>query len=176
MRLNPTMLNIRLDEDSQINLKGFKVPIWQGCFTLLVLAYVVVILLTFTHYGITPDEWSHVEYGFHVVNWYTSFFQDRAIFSRTNVWLYGGWYDALTYLLMKASPLAPYDTRHLCNALVGVIGVIAAGKLGRHLGGGWSAGCLAAVFLILTPRYLATRLTTTRTSRLRFVICGVFIV
>ena len=147
------MLNIRLDEDSQINLKGFKVPIWQGCFTLLVLAYVVVILLTFTHYGITPDEWSHVEYGFHVVNWYTSFFQDRAIFSRTNVWLYGGWYDALTYLLMKASPLAPYDTRHLCNALVGVIGVIAAGKLGRHLGGGWSAGCLAAVFLILTPRY-----------------------
>ncbi len=146
------MLNFHLDDQMRINFLGYKIPLWQGCFTLLVLAYGIVILMTYTHYGITPDEHSHVDYGLYVLNWYTSLFKDRAAFSRVNVWLYGGWYDGLTAIACKISPLNVFPTRHLCNAGVGLLGVVAAYKLGGYLGGPW-AGCLAALFLMLTPRY-----------------------
>lgn len=121
-------------------------------FKVLLLVYGLAILFTFKEYGITPDEEAHIHYGNSVINWYTSLFQERRILSWTNTWLYGGFYDTISYLVVQISPLESYDTRHLFNALFGLLGVVAAYQLGCALGGRW-AGCLAAVFLILTPRY-----------------------
>ena len=56
------------------------------------------------------------------------------------------------YFLGQFFPLDPYDFQHLCNALVGLLGVVAAYKIGSLLGGR-PAGVLAAFFLLLTPRY-----------------------
>ena len=54
--------------------------------------------------------------------------------------------------LNKVSPFGNYETRHLLNGLVGVVGIVGTWKLGRVLGGP-RAGFLAALFLALTPNY-----------------------
>src|SRR2546428_5838213 len=54
--------------------------------------------------------------------------------------------------LNKFSPLGVYETRHLLNGLVGLLGLAGCWKLGRALGGP-RAGCIALIFLLLTPNY-----------------------
>jgi tetratricopeptide (TPR) repeat protein len=66
--------------------------------------------------------------------------------------MYGGAYDAIVHVIAGWSPLSVYKTRHICNALVGLIGISGVYCLGRTLGSRWT-GLLAAVFLVLTPRY-----------------------
>ncbi len=114
--------------------------------------YGLVIVFTFQDYGINPDELGHMTYGRSVVHWYLSGFNERRIFSWTNTWLYGGFFDTITYLAMQVSPLEFFATRHLCTAAMGMLGVLAAYRIGCLLGSKW-AGVLAALFLILTPRY-----------------------
>ena len=132
-------------------MNPFRLASWQICFLLLLLMYAGVILVTFQDYGITNDEGPHVEYGYSVVRWYATLFEERRIFSWTNVWLYGGLYDTISFLAIQVLPLDLYDTRHLCNATVGFLGILAAYKLGCLLGGGWT-GVLAALFLVLSSR------------------------
>ncbi|MCZ6635420.1 MAG: tetratricopeptide repeat protein [bacterium] len=114
--------------------------------------YGLLILLTFQDYGITSDEPSHVRYGTDILLWYTSFFQDRSVFQSRNTWLYGGSFDATTALLAHLLPFNRFDAQHLCTALTGLLGVMAAYRLGKLLGN-QQTGILAALFLILTPRY-----------------------
>lgn len=83
-------------------------------FRVLLLIYGLVILFTFMSYGITPDEEAHVHYGNSVVNWYTSFFQERRILSWTNTWLYGGFYDTLSYLAVQIFPRWNFMTHVIC--------------------------------------------------------------
>lgn len=123
----------------------------KGLVAILVL-YAGVIVWTFRDYGVTPDEGHHVAYGESVVLWYMTGFQERRIFTWADVWLYGGFYDTVVHLITRISPLDVYDTRHVCNAFVGLLGVLIAYRLGGLFGSPW-LGLLAAVFLILTPRY-----------------------
>ena len=139
------------DPGQRISLLGRQLELWQGLFYLLLL-YAFLILTTFPKYGVNPDEAGHIDYGESVYVWYETLFQERGIFTRANIWLYGGFYDALVHLVTLVSPLGLHDTRHLCNALVGLIGVVGAYKLGGLLGNRW-VGFAAALFLVLTPRY-----------------------
>ncbi len=118
----------------------------------LILVCLPVIVWTFRDYGITTDEFHHVIYGKSVIDWYVGGFREIRLFSWSDIWLYGGLYDAFVYLGTQISPLNLFDTRHLCNALMGLLGIIGAYRLGRLLGSSW-AGVLAAVFLMLTPHY-----------------------
>ena len=54
--------------------------------------------------------------------------------------------------LNKFSPLGVYETRHLLNGFVGLIGLLGCWKLGRALGGA-RVGFIALLFLLLTPNY-----------------------
>ena len=86
-----------------------KMKSWIGLrpdplFAALLCVYGVVIVFTYQDYGINPDELGHMTYGRSVVHWYLSGFQERRIFSGTNTWLYGGFFDTVTYLVMQASP------------------------------------------------------------------------
>ncbi|MCZ6636210.1 MAG: tetratricopeptide repeat protein [bacterium] len=129
-----------------------KVEIWKCVFYGLIAVLGAVILLTFTQYGVTSDEALHVSYGEDIVTWYWSGFEDHSVFEYKNTWLYGGAFDTVAHLAGHVLPFDVYDTRHLCNALVGLLGVVAAYFLGSLLGGN-RAGFLAALFLVLTPRY-----------------------
>lgn len=116
------------------------------------LVYGIVVLVTHRDYGINFDEPLHVDYGRSVVRWYLSGSTDRAIFSYTNIWLYGGLYDTVAYLLTRLVPYDVFHTRHLLNAATGFGGVIGVFFLARHLGSP-RAGLIAAVLLLLVPRY-----------------------
>ncbi|MCZ6633399.1 MAG: glycosyltransferase family 39 protein, partial [bacterium] len=125
---------------------------WKTAFYLLILVYGLVILLTFQNYGFTADEQSHTRYGEALLKWYTSGFQNQDVFASKNTWLYGGLFDLSVTLIGHLLPLEPHDSRHLCNAFVGLLGIVAAYKMGELLGGS-PAGFLSALFLLLTPRY-----------------------
>src|ERR1700691_1703766 len=65
---------------------------------------------------------------------------------------YGALFDLVAAIVNKVSPLGMFETRHLLNGLIGVVGLIGSWKLGRLLGGP-RAGFLAALLLVLIPNY-----------------------
>ncbi|MCZ6634743.1 MAG: tetratricopeptide repeat protein, partial [bacterium] len=135
-----------------IQVLGRQLDLWQGVTYVLMAVYGSVILATFGAYGVTVDEYHHVRYGREIAQWYGSFFQDQEIFASKNTWLYGGTFDLACHVVSLVLPLDRYDANHLCNALVSLLGVWAAYRIGV-LVGGTRAGFVCAVALLLTPRY-----------------------
>src|SRR5579883_1541088 len=118
----------------------------------LFLAVFVLVLLTFSDYGISWDEDYHFWYGFRVLDYYRSFFHDTTALTSPPISYYGAAFDATAALLSQISPLGDYETRHLLNALIGVAGILGTAKLARTLAGP-RAGFWAALLLVLTPNY-----------------------
>lgn len=133
---------------------GWRVVLDARIAAILVFSlYGIVVLATFEDYGITTDEPLQAEYGEHLVRWYGSLFSDESVLSsRGRAWLYGGLFETVVHGLSRLSPLPLYETRHLLNAVVGILGVLAAYKVGT-LAGGAPTGALCALFLVLAPRY-----------------------
>jgi hypothetical protein len=127
-------------------------PTWDGMAFMLFLVATVLVLLTFQDYGVTWDEDVHSWYGVFVLNYYLSAFTDLRSLHWLDLFNYGAVFDAIAAALNKVSPFGTYETRHLLNGLVGVVGLVGTWKLGRALGGP-RAGFIAALFLALTPNY-----------------------
>ena len=120
-------------------------------FALTILALVLVIF-TFTDYGVTWDEDVHNWYGNFVLNYYLSFFVDCNALHWRDLYNYGAMFDTFAAALNRVSPIGTYETRHLLNALVGILGLVGCCKLGCAMGGA-RVGFFAALFLLLTPNY-----------------------
>jgi hypothetical protein len=116
------------------------------------IAMLAVVLATFRDYGITWDAHYHMANGVHVLAYYSTLFQDRAVLTYHNLYLYGGVFDGVVALANLVSPLGEYETSHLLNALVGLIGVVGCWKLANTLAGP-RAAFLAAVLLLATPSW-----------------------
>lgn len=112
----------------------------------------IVIVATFRDYGITWDAHYHMANGEHVLAYYATFFRDTSVLTYHNLYLYGGLFDGIVAVANLASPLGTYETSHLLNALVGLIGVIGCWKLANALAGP-RAAFLAAVFLLVMPTW-----------------------
>jgi hypothetical protein len=110
------------------------------------------VALTFQDYGVTWDEPYHNVNGKNVLAYYATFFADRNVLTYHNLYLYGGVFDGLVALTNLISPFGEYQTSHLLNALVGMIGIVGTWKLARMLAGP-RAAFLAALFLVLTPSW-----------------------
>ncbi len=123
---------------------------WLAC--LLVLLYLAIIVFTFRDYGVTWDEEVQSNYGEQVIRWYGTHFADRSALTYRDLRYYGGFFDVVAQSATRVSPLGVFETRHLVNALFGVLGVIGTYKLGKYLAGP-PTGFLAARFLLLTPVY-----------------------
>ena len=119
--------------------------LWLGAAGLLV-------VLTWRDYGITWDEAWHLQYGDHILAWFSSLGVDRSALSYRLDYLYGGGFDLLGALARQVSPLPAYDTMHLLGGLIGVLGLAGAWRLGRRLGGP-VAGVTALILLSATPVY-----------------------
>ncbi|MDD3288291.1 MAG: glycosyltransferase family 39 protein [Alphaproteobacteria bacterium] len=113
---------------------------------------VLVVLFTFRDYGISWDEEIQSQYGQAVVDYYMSGFVDYRFAQIFNLHLYGGMFDGLAAVLAENSPLGMYPTRHLLNAIFGLLGLWGTWRLGRVLGGN-SVGLISLVLLALTPMY-----------------------
>ncbi len=111
-----------------------------------------LVLLTFRDYGVTWDEDAHNWYGNFVLDYYLSFFGDKSALHWRDLYNYGAIFDTAAAALNRVSPIGVYETRHLLNGLVGILGLIGCCKLARAAAGA-RAGFIAALFLMLTPNY-----------------------
>jgi tetratricopeptide (TPR) repeat protein len=129
-----------------------QLDLWQAAFGVLLSLCILTVFTTFDEYGISSDEHLTVAYGKAIYNWYMSGFQDQSVFHSRNTWLYGGFLNLVVHIVHKIVGGNIYDVSPLCNALVGLSGIVAAYRIGV-LFGGTRAGFLAALFLLFTPRY-----------------------
>lgn len=137
---------------ARIGVAGWRLPSWDALACILFGVVILLALLTFQDYGVTWDEDVHNWYGVFVLNYYVSGFTDLRSLHWLDLYNYGAVFDATAAAINTVSPFGTYETRHLLNALVGVLGLVGTWKLGRTLAGP-RAGFLAALFLALTPNY-----------------------
>jgi len=112
----------------------------------------VVTIAIFPDFGLSWDEEVQNEYGHRVLRYYTSGLTDSSHAEYRNLYLYGGLFDSIASLLNKFSPFGEFETRHLLNALTGLLGVVGAVLLARRVAGPL-AGLFTALLLLLTPTY-----------------------
>jgi hypothetical protein len=118
-----------------------------------VLALVALVaLFTFRDYGLGWDDYTHSQYGGLLLRLYESGFTDRRALSFVNLYAYGGGFDMFAGLVAKVLPFDLFETRRLCGAAVGLIGLAVTWRIGRRFGGSL-AGFLALVFLAACPLY-----------------------
>ncbi len=133
-------------------------PLYRFKF-LAFLAFMAIVMpvLSFD-YGITWDEPEHVSLAQDMRKYYTSLGADTSVFdlskhARYALLYYGASIDLLAEMVYHyLSPFGIYETRHFINALYGVLGGVFTGLIARELGG-WRAAFLAAVLMLLSPRY-----------------------
>src|SRR5204863_519306 len=125
---------------------------WNALAAALLAAAGILVLVTFADYGVTWDEDVHNWYGVFALDYYLSLFSDQRALNWLNLYNYGAAFDMTAAAFNKFSPLGIYETRHLLNGLVGLVGLAGCWKLGRALGGS-RAGFLALLFLLVTPNY-----------------------
>ncbi len=118
----------------------------------LFLAALWIVASTFRDYGITWDEHYHEAYGRYVLAYYRSGFRDHEALTYHNLWLYGGAFDGVVALFKTISPVGNYETAHLMNALVGLLGVAAVYRIGFAFDGP-RGGFWAALLLLATPSW-----------------------
>jgi len=112
----------------------------------------IVALTTFRAYGLGWDDYTHSQMGELLLRLYGSGFKDQRALSFVNLYMYGGGFDMLAALVAKVLPFDLFETRRLVGAAVGVVGLIAAWRTARRLGGP-RAGFLAIVLLAACPLY-----------------------
>ena len=126
--------------------------IWDRLAGVALALAALLVLFTFTDYGVTWDEDVHNWYGILALNYYLSLFADQRALHWLNLYNYGAAFDMVAAALNRFSPLGVYETRHLLNGFIGILGLAGCWKLGRALGGP-RAGFFALIFLLLTPNY-----------------------
>jgi hypothetical protein len=129
-----------------------KETFWGRLSLGLVVLSALLVLLTFRDYGVTWDEDVHNWYGNFVLNYYLSFFDDKTALHWRDLYNYGAVFDMIAAALNRVSPIGVYETRHLLNGLVGILGLVGCCKLASAIAGP-RAGFIAALFLILTPNF-----------------------
>ena len=131
---------------------------WTRLTLGLLLVGAVLVLLTFRSYGVTWDEDMQRWYGDMVLDHYLSLLglahppNWQLLYYYADLYNYGAVFDLFASALSGVSPLGAFETRHLFNGVVGLVGILGSWKLGRRLGGA-RAGFIAALFLLLTPNY-----------------------
>lgn len=118
----------------------------------ILLIIALIAALTFREYGLGWDDYTHSEYGDLLLALYSSGFRDTRALSFVNLYMYGGGFDIVAALLADILPFDLFETRRLVGAGVGILGLFATWRVGRHLGGP-IAGLIALLLLATCPLY-----------------------
>src|SRR5215469_11295690 len=125
---------------------------WDHLAWGVVIVATALVLLTFRDYGVTWDEDAHNWYGNFVLDYYLSFFGNKTALHWRDLYNYGAAFDTIAAAVNRISPIGVYETRHLLNALVGIVGLIGCYRLARAVARP-RVGFIAILFLVLTPNY-----------------------
>jgi hypothetical protein len=132
--------------------------LWDQLAIALLAVALLLVMLTFRSYGVTWDEDCQNWYGNLVLTYYLWLVGAgqaphwELLYRYADLYNYGAVFDLFAAILNRFSPLGVFETRHLLNGIVGVVGLVGCWKLGRRLGGP-RAGCLAALLLMMIPNY-----------------------
>ena len=102
-------------------------PVYDRIAWAVMLALLGAILAAFRIPGLAWDDHFQSHYGDLILAYIESGFSDDRVFTYANLGLYGGLFDAIAQFMVRFSPFAALDTRHLFSALVGLIGLIGLG-------------------------------------------------
>ena len=118
----------------------------------MLVAVAAIAAATFRDYRLGWDDYTHSEYGDLLLAFYGSGFSDQRALSFVNLYKYGGGFDMAAALVAKVLPFGLFETRRLVGAAVGIVGLIAAWRVGRRLAGP-VAGLVALLLLAACPLY-----------------------
>ena len=132
----------------------------QKTYHLLLIAAALIVLGIWIYHGleagVSGDEYVHLNHASDVLDYYFSFGQDRAALHTpvTNLKYYGQGFDNLAALIIRVFSIDDVFTlRHVLNIVAAWLIVLYAFALGKRIGGLWT-GVLAALFLLLSPRFI----------------------
>jgi hypothetical protein len=132
--------------------------LWDKLALALFALTALLVVLTFRAYGVTWDEDCQNWYGNLVLTYYLWLVGAshaphwELLYRYADMYNYGGLFDLIAAIVNRFSPLGVFETRHLLNGLVGILGLVGVWKLGRRVGGP-RAGFAAALLLLLIPNY-----------------------
>ena len=135
---------------------------YRLAFGLLCAMLFVMMMLLVPHYGSSGDELTRYQYGKAVVDYYFGLdvgnhMHDVNIRDTVHPYFfqpYGALFDGTATLLIHAvNPKDDYLFRHYMNAIVGFIGLLLAGLIGKRISGKWSGALLTLILFLATPRY-----------------------
>jgi Dolichyl-phosphate-mannose-protein mannosyltransferase len=126
--------------------------LWDRLAGVALAGAALLVVLTFRDYGVTWDANLSNAYGVAALDYYLSGFANQWALHFPELYNYGAAFDMIAAVLNRLSPLGVYETRHLFDGFVGVLGLAGCWKLGRALGGR-RAGFIALMLLLLTPNY-----------------------
>ncbi len=123
-------------------------------------------------YGVTWDEWNDGNIGLFVIRYLLSGGKDQIFLKFQHGYLYaslfhafvgivyGTFFDQLKHFayegIYQVKHWIPYfTTSHMINSLFGVAAMVYAGLLARLIGG-WRAGFLGLLFMIVSPRFFGS--------------------
>jgi hypothetical protein len=115
-------------------------------------AVAAIAFATFRDYGLGWDDYTHAQYGDLLLSLYSSGFADTRALSFVNLYEYGGGFDMAAALAAKVLPFSLFETRRLVGAAVGLVGMAATWRIGRHIAGPLGA-LIALMLLALCPLY-----------------------
>ena len=122
-------------------------------FTLLLLALLIVVAITFNQYGFTTDERLGFQRASNIYEFLASGAKNTQSVSRFDVFsIYGAMPDVIALALQKCVPELSFDSRHFISALFGVVGVYYLYRLTAVFIGA-ETGLIAAVLLICNPMW-----------------------
>jgi hypothetical protein len=125
-------------------------------FLFLCLIPFILLPLLSVNSGISGDEPVHYEQAVHVYNYFATGGEDQSAINTPITFLkyYGQSIDNFSYLVNKVFGFTePYVTRHVINALAGALTILFTALLAMEVGG-YGAGILAIIFLLLSPVFL----------------------
>jgi hypothetical protein len=110
----------------------------------------LIAALTFRHYGLGWDDYTHAQYADLLLAFYGSGFRDRRALEFVNLYLYGGGFDMAAALVAKVLPFDLFETRRLAGAAVGIFGLAVTWRIARRIGGSL-AGLVTLLLLATCP-------------------------
>ncbi len=126
-------------------------------FTLVLATLFLLMPILSLDHGATWDEYFVEKSANKLTDFYLTFGEDKSALEYRNRKFYGGLFDTYSGFAVKIfNPLFDqdytYQIRHIFNALIGFLGILFTGLLGKYLGG-WRGGLMALLFIALSPRF-----------------------
>lgn len=130
---------------------------WLAVAVIVVAAAFVVV--RYGVYGISWDEGIQDAYGESILRYVLSGGGDTSYLGISNLRFYGPLFDVVVAAVNRVSTLGHFETRHLLNGLVGVLGLFGVWRLallpsGRPESGRTRVGFFAVLMLALWPSYI----------------------